>query len=200
MRFGSNGGRPGWRPKAEALYSVDVRRWVRDGLPSHDGFFAGPLDIGGSSDRRIGVTVDHERLEVFEWRCDRRYSVHLTRTSCYFGGYRSWFRCPYCTRRAAKLYLGSSGFACRRCYNLAYRSQSLAPDDRAVAQAAKIRRALGGPEGILDDFPEKPRGMHWRTYDRLCERCMGYEVPALEAMQGLLAQLWQLRRRRPAHR
>jgi hypothetical protein len=21
---------------------------------------------------------------------------------------------------------------------------------------------------MLDEFPDKPKGMHWRTYDRLC--------------------------------
>jgi hypothetical protein len=27
---------------------------------------------------------------------------------------------------------------------------------------------LGGSANMLDDFPEKPKGMHWRTYERLC--------------------------------
>ena len=26
---------------------------------------------------------------------------------------------------------------------------------------------MGDSEGILDDFPDRPKGMHWSTYNRL---------------------------------
>ena len=36
-----------------------------------------------------------------------------------------------------------------------------------LGKAQKIRMRLGGsPE--TEEFPDKPKGMHWRTYDRLC--------------------------------
>ena len=56
-------------------------------------------------------------------------------------------------------------------------------------QAAKIRRALGGPEGILDDFPDRPKGVHWRTYERLYRRCEAYERPVFATMERLCALL-----------
>jgi hypothetical protein len=34
-------------------------------------------------------------------------------------------------------------------------------------KSQKIRMRLGGSASMLDEFPEKPKGMHWRTYDRL---------------------------------
>jgi hypothetical protein len=52
-----------------------------------------------------------------------------------------------------------------------------------------MKRALGGPEGILDDFPNRPKGVHRSTYDRRRERCEAYEVPVLEGMVRLLALL-----------
>jgi len=27
---------------------------------------------------------------------------------------------------------------------------------------------LGGSPNMAEDFPDKPKGMHWRTYDLLC--------------------------------
>src|SRR6266513_773273 len=33
-------------------------------------------------------------------------------------------------------------------------------------KSQKVRMRLGGSPNMLDDFPEKPKGMHWRTYER----------------------------------
>jgi hypothetical protein len=50
-------------------------------------------------------------------------SVTLWATPQRFGGVRWWFECPRCWKRCAKLYLpDSSGFACRVCHDLTYRS------------------------------------------------------------------------------
>jgi hypothetical protein len=59
-------------------------------------------------------------------------------------------------------------FACRHCYRLAYASQQESAHDRGLLKAQGIRMRLGGTANMLDDFPEKPKGMHWRTYERLC--------------------------------
>jgi hypothetical protein len=39
--------------------------------------------------------------------------------------------------------------------------------ERGILTARKIRMRLGGGENIMAPFPDKPKGMHWRTYDRL---------------------------------
>ena len=38
---------------------------------------------------------------------------------------------------------------------------------RILSQAQKIRERLGGSVSLFDAFPEKPRGMHRRTYANL---------------------------------
>src|SRR6266498_3966347 len=41
--------------------------------------------------------------------------------------WRPWFLCPFCRRRAGKLYLGRDFVACRTCCKLRYASQTLGP-------------------------------------------------------------------------
>ena len=45
-------------------------------------------------------------------------------TPCHFGGHRTWLKCPECTRRVVAVHRVQSGFACRHCCNLTYRSQN----------------------------------------------------------------------------
>jgi len=93
--------------------------------------------------------------------------VPIVRTKCGFGGTRPWFRCDRCRRRAAILYLATgSGFACRRCLGLAYRSQSATAANRAISKARKLRERLGGGPSVLDPLPGKPPRMHRQTYWR----------------------------------
>lgn len=97
------------------------------------------------------------------------YNVALTWTDCYYGGGRPWFTCPVkkCSRRVAKLYLAGTLFACRLCYRLVYFSQLQTSEDRAIQHADKIRARLGWESGLLNGHEDKPKGMHWSTYERL---------------------------------
>jgi hypothetical protein len=94
--------------------------------------------------------------------------VYLEWTPCNLGGRRAWFLCPArgCGRRVAILY-GGSIFACRHCHKLAYQCQRETDDDRAMRRADTIRRRLGWEPGILNGGGGKPKGMHWRTFERM---------------------------------
>ena len=188
---GYSSGRVAWRAKCEHLLSIDVRRWAR-GSYLGGGYFGWQWTRDGERISNIGVWGKGDRIELDYRKDDEdyRYPVYLTYTPCHLGGRRVWFRCPTvgCQRRAAKLYLGSRYFACRRCYNLAYQSQSYSAYDRALTQAGKIRNRLGGPEGIAWAFPDKPKRMRWRTYERLKARCDKYEEIADGRLWGRLAR------------
>jgi hypothetical protein len=51
---------------------------------------------------------------------------------------------------------------------------------------------LGGTANMLDDFPEKPKGMHWRTYERLCRV---HDVAQARSLIGLTGFVKRLRKR-----
>ena len=56
----------------------------------------------------------------------------------------------------------------RRCYSLSSQQQTAL--DRGLEQARKIRMRLGGGVDLLEPFPQKPKGMHRRTFQRLRAR------------------------------
>jgi hypothetical protein len=125
------------------------------------------------------------------------YAGRITWTNCALGGSRPWFVCSvysngrFCGRRVAILYAAGDLFACRLCYGLAYKSQSESPPYRDLSRAQKIRMRLGGSPSLLEPFPEKPRGMHWQTYDRLRATS---QIAAMRWVGYVEAYLQRLRR------
>ena len=60
------------------------------------------------------------------------YKIYLDKTPCNLGGFRYWFLCPNCGRRAGKLYRKILGemYICRICNNLTYESRNEPRIDR----------------------------------------------------------------------
>lgn len=99
---------------------------------------------------------------------DYSQEVPIATTPCNYGKSRPWFVCA-CSRRTTKLYLvGRMEFVCRKCTGLAYRSKSLAPEDRLLATIRTLQAKID-PKGSHDqyDIPERPTGMHQTTYDHI---------------------------------
>ena len=92
----------------------------------------------------------------------------------------------------ALLYCAGALFACRRCYGLAYASQHEAVSHRGLGKAQKIRMRLGGSASMIEPFPDKPKGMHWRTYDRLRR---AHNIAEARSTLGLMQFVNRLQRR-----
>jgi hypothetical protein len=166
----------------ESCRFVDIRRWHREGRLHAGQYFSCSWSSGGKPCGNLKVEVERDAV-ILMWRADEdaqsktiRQSVPITSTPCRFGERRPWFLCSghrdggYCGRRVALLYGLGGLFACRRCYGLAYLSQQEPPMWRAIRKAEKIRGQLGASPNLSDPFPDRPKGMHRCTYQRLVQR------------------------------
>ncbi|NTV27528.1 MAG: hypothetical protein HGA93_02445 [Methanothrix sp.] len=112
----------------------------------------------------------HEDVEI---------KVPLPWSSCNYGGKRPWFICPGkdCGRQVAKLYLAGKYFLCRHCHDLAYSSQREGKEFRLMNRAQKICQRLGANNCDDPLISPKPKGMHWKTYETLCDKAeeLGFE-------------------------
>jgi hypothetical protein len=100
---------------------------------------------------------------------EKLFPVYIDWSNSHLGGRRPWFLCPAqdCGRRVALLYCGGI-FACRHCYQLVYPTQREEAHDRSSRRADRIRKRLGWELGILNGKGwSKPKGMHWKTFERL---------------------------------
>lgn len=190
---GSGSGRHyhcGSKSTTDDYRSLDVRRLQRDGLLKPGLSYNWQWSRRDEVVANIGIRTEADRINLSyrnrkvgeEWQ-DMNYPVYLEFTVCTYGGRRAWFRCPAvgCGRRVAKLY--SDGiFACRHCYRLAYESQREDAVDLMARRADKIRARLGWGAGILNPTGQKPKGMRWRTYERLYAQ---YQTLALTAIHGI---------------
>jgi hypothetical protein len=99
----------------------------------------------------------------------------------HFGGRQWYFRCPRTDRRVSVLWKppGADCFLSRQACEpqVAYGSQFQTWHDRACSAARAVRHRLGGSDYV--DFngepPPKPKGMHWRTYEREIARIKALE-------------------------
>jgi hypothetical protein len=187
-------------------HSVDVRYLHREGLLKPGRWFSlrwsqaeretGSIRgavIGDKKPERVILTYRHRSGRSGEWE-DVQEPVPLAWTACNYGGERPWFVCPGagCGRRVAVLYGPGRYFLCRRCYDLVNESQRENGMNRALRRAQGIRERLGGSANMTKPFPEKPKGMHWRTYERLWWE---HDEADMERLAGLREWLDRLERK-----
>jgi hypothetical protein len=171
-----------WNSKTivEDGLTLNLGKLVRDGLVIPGQHVSGSIVwrrvSSGEETASIGYEADLSKPNIAFMRLHYRhnekpmdYMVSLTTTRPHFGGLRWWFVCPACGRRVAKLHSPPGGdiFASRAAYGLAYHSQRESPLFRQLTITQEIRERLGGGRCIDDPFPDKPKGMHWKTYWKL---------------------------------
>lgn len=130
---------------------------------------------------KVAVTVTFPKLDFslkieldlkkLQGEINRR-TVFLDKTRCNYGGYRYWFLCPGCEKRAKILYFREE-FQCRKCAGLTYASQQHTKTDcyywyqKAVALATSLDSAYNEQIDFFQypyRFPSKPKEMKYREY------------------------------------
>ncbi|MCP5279467.1 MAG: hypothetical protein H6935_14095 [Thiobacillus sp.] len=190
----------GGKDTTSDMQPLDVRRLQRKGLLTPGQAFGWHWTVNGREVASIQLRSESDRVVLIYRTRDRNgewqpmeYPVYLDWTDCHLGGRRAWFLCPACGcgRRVAILY-GGSNFACRHCHKLAYQCQRETDDDRAMRRADTIRQQLGWNAGIANPQGGKPKGMHWRTYERLKAE---HDAFAKAAWAGMAERLGLMNRR-----
>lgn len=120
-------GRPGFKVKAEFALSLDIRQLKRGGIlenrfpfswvwHTNHGEEVGSASILVKDGRlQLGYTLRGQNIEN---------NLAIIKTPCHFGGERSWFKCPQCGGRCAKVFFNkrSGHYACRQCVVITYYS------------------------------------------------------------------------------
>jgi hypothetical protein len=172
------------RPTVERLSSdsLDVRELKKFGLLQDQ-----RMILQGLRWPALSRIVGSRHWLELEFDRESMQRVRVSWARCHMGGWRPWMHCPYCEKRVAKLLKGLGGYCCRACVgNPLYASQTKSTHGRRHFGICKIRLQLNGYASLLEPFPERPRGMHRKRYERMKAR-------ALELEQDLPAK----QRRRP---
>jgi len=158
----------------ESQHRIDIRwlkkqRYLRPGTAGSLSWSWGDEQTGS-----IDFRMEHDRMILNyrhrphggEWESVEQ-AISFDRTSCNYGGYRTWFLCPRCWKRVAILYGAGKYFFCRHCYDFTYSSQQESRPDRLMRKARKIRARLGASNNLMESILFKPKNMHQKTFDRL---------------------------------
>ena len=122
------------------------------------------------------------------------YRIQLTSTPCYFGGKRYWFICPLskdgvpCNRRVGVLYMADKYFGCRKCYDLAYRSQQI---DYSGKSYFFWKYSINKIE-VIEEQEAALRVKYWhntptRKYKRVLKKAQ--ELPSLEEYKRVITTI-----------
>jgi hypothetical protein len=125
----------------------------------------------------LGTIPSLDNIQLSE----KPYRIGIQQTPCHFGGSRKWFVCPTCEGRVGVVYLEDGKFACRKCCDLAYHSNLESRIDRLISKAFKLRHRLGCSGNLTSPVPDKPVGMHYRTYWRTIQKLIQTEKAIAEA-------------------
>jgi hypothetical protein len=170
---------------------LTIEKWTRDcldvGFLKREGLLDGSwVTIGGTLKwPRIARLRIARYLIVLDIRGRSvPQLIRVSWTRMHLGGERPWMHCPHCEKRVAKLYRGLAGYFCRACIgNPPYATQRLSAQGRAQFKACKLRLLLNGEAQLSCPFPERPRHMHRRTYDRLRREGMNLEARVSKRMR-----------------
>jgi hypothetical protein len=88
-----------------------------------------------------------------------------------------------------KLCAAGGLFLCRARHGLAHPCQAEGSFERKRRRANTLRRAMGGEASGMAPYPERSKGMWWRTYARRLEQLDQAEAAALAHSSAFLHRL-----------
>lgn len=163
--------------KTDEALCLDVRSLNKEGVFQNIGC-SGQVSwsFDGQKTDTVGFRIEKDHLQLTynsrrgndQW-LKIEQPIRLDRTQCNFGGERVWLLCPDCGKRVAVLYCIAARFLCRRCNNLVYASKSESYIHRMMRKARKIRSRIGAPYNLTYTAFEKPKHMHWKTFEHLVD-------------------------------
>jgi hypothetical protein len=178
------------RPRRRMLLDnglcFDVNVMVRAGLKTG----TCKLILSNTQEVAADLLVDDQnrwaRLRLQHPNFDQ--TIGLTAVARNFGGRQWYWLCPMTDNRCSVLYRphGCKVFASQKYWRqrrMAYRSQFLAPHNRAHLGIKRIEARLGGKDD--DDMLYKPKWQRWGTFNRYCERLDVYDS-VIEAHESVL--------------
>lgn len=181
--------------RAERIDSFEVARVDGWGTLFTSGTI--PLECSRFVEYGPGLETDREIVELFRGQWST--TLELTRAPSGFGGHCTFWVCPSCGKRVRYLYFKDKGFACRICCKLNYCSQQRTHDSTNFARdGLKLARDKLGWEPPFSvapvEFPyvtpDRPKGMHRRTYYRYLARYRRYqEKYQWDSMREMMAIL-----------
>jgi hypothetical protein len=182
-----------------SYHNLDIRSLKKDGLFKAKGQCSVHWSAGDKPTGSIGLNVARNRLgltyrvksQTSDWQ-KLSYDVDLEWTKCPFGGQRPWFRCPNrsCGRRALVLYLRHY-FICRSCAELVYQCQRETALDRKMRRLDRLKKDLGWGLSMCSADRIKPKGMHWRKYQKIVNEVVEIEQYCLRSMLVSMEALWK---------
>lgn len=123
----------------------------------------------------VGVATKQDYI-ILAYRMGKRKvktRVNIDKTKVGYG-LRTWFNCPSCNKRTAKLYIVSGYFACRKCHDLTYTTCQKSGNtlDYLTWKIRQQQRKLGmNSKADIHDLPIfKPKYMRWETFQRERQR------------------------------
>ena len=163
------------RPLFEQLPSIDARVWSRRRLFPPN--FVDRYVYDWPSTAIQSAVLTRSAVEITH-RSGREQTIPVWWQRTGFGQ-RPGFLCPRCSRRAFRLYAHHQQFACYKCCDAIYLSQSVSSRTRAAVQAARLRHYLGDWEEKKEK-PKRPSRMPLSTFHRLTGRLTAWEAKSPE--------------------
>jgi len=163
--------------RTSSLFALDIRTWNKENLLAPGIQFTSTRLQNGNLAGEVTVQMWEEYF-ILKYIYNQTETitevVQLTSTPCNFGGHRKWLRCPLCGSRVAVIYLLGKEFGCRKCHNLTYDCCNQSELDRVITKYNKAKAKIGGGPGIIAPIPERPLGMHRKTYEKILEEIYFY--------------------------